>query len=68
MKKEYSRQDFIEDMGRKGLLVVLGGVGVAAMHGSKTVEECFNHNHCDNCFKFQGCALPEKKELPHERT
>lgn len=68
MKKELSRQDFIQDLGRKGMLIALGGVGAAAVHGSKTVEECFNHNHCTDCFKFTGCSLPEKKELPHERT
>ena len=63
MDKPVSRQEFLQKMGRNGMLLALGGVGTAAVHGSKTVEECFNHNYCDSCFSFKGCTLPEKKEL-----
>ena len=63
MDKPVSRQEFLQKMGRNGMLLALGGVGTAAVHGPKTVEECFNHNYCDSCFSFKGCTLPEKKEL-----
>jgi hypothetical protein len=63
MDKEVSRYDFLQNVGRKGMLLALGGVGTAAMHGTKTVAECFDHNYCDSCFSFKGCTLPEKKEI-----
>ncbi|HIA47015.1 MAG TPA: hypothetical protein EYN96_03370 [Candidatus Hydrogenedentes bacterium] len=63
MKKELSRHDFLQSLGRKGMMLSLGIVGTAAVHGSKTVAECFNHNYCDSCFSFKGCTLPEKKEI-----
>lgn len=63
MQNEVSRHDFLQDLGRKGMLLALGGIGTAAVHGAKTVEECFNHNYCDSCFSFKGCELPEKKEI-----
>lgn len=63
MDKKVTRHDFLQDLGRKGMLLTLGGVGTAAVHGSKTVEECFNHNYCTDCFSFKGCTLPEKKEV-----
>lgn len=63
MEKKVSRYDFLQNLGRKGMLLALGVVGTAAVHGSKTVAECFNHNYCDSCFSFKGCTLPEKKEI-----
>lgn len=63
MDSEVSRQEFLQKLGRNSMLLALGAVGTAAMHGQKTVEECFNHNYCDSCFSFKGCELPEKKEI-----
>lgn len=63
MDKQVSRHEFLQKVGRNGMLLALGGVGTAAAHGSKTVEECFDHNYCDSCFSFKGCELPEKKDL-----
>ena len=63
MDNEVSRHDFLQSVGRKGMLLALGVVGTAAVHGTKTVAECFNHNYCDSCFTFKGCTLPEKKEI-----
>jgi hypothetical protein len=45
------------------MLAGLVGVGIAALHGSKKVSECFNHNLCASCHVYGGCALPEKKEI-----
>lgn len=63
MDNEVSRQEFLQKVGRNSMLIAMGVVGTAAIHGSKTVEECFNHNYCDSCFSFKGCTLPEKKEI-----
>lgn len=62
-EKLVSRHDFLQNLGRKGMLLTLGLVGTAAVHGTKTVEECFDHNYCDSCFSFKGCTLPEKQEV-----
>ncbi len=66
MDKPVSRHDFLQTLGRQGMLVGLAGVGLAAVHGQKDVSECFNHNYCTDCWEFRGCTLPEKKEIPHE--
>lgn len=63
-----SRYEFLQSLARKGLLTGLLGVGAAALHGTKDVSECFNHNYCDSCWAYRGCALPEKKEVSGERT
>jgi hypothetical protein len=63
MAKKVDRKEFLHGLGRTGMLLALGGVGTAATHGTKTVEECFNHNYCTDCFSFKGCTLPEKKEV-----
>lgn len=67
MNKHVSRHEFLQDLGRKGMLLGLAGVGVAAIHGTKEVSECFNHNYCDSCWSFKGCELPEKKEAKNEQ-
>lgn len=67
MTKSVSRQEFLQVMARRGMLLGLTGVGVAAVHGSKDVSECFNHNYCTDCWGFDDCGLPEKKEVAHER-
>ena len=66
MKPRLNRHEFLVNVGRGGLLAGLFGVGVMALRGEKDVSECFNHNYCDSCWAYGGCALPEKKEIPHE--
>ena len=74
MDKSVSRQEFLQRLSRNGMLVGLTGLGAAALHGSKSVSECFNDNHCVACDVYSGCALPEKKEIAeknevnHERN
>lgn len=63
MSKLLSRIDFLRNLGRGGLLLSLGGIGAAALHGTKDPSECFNHNYCSSCFSFSGCSLPEKIEV-----
>ena len=63
-----SRAEFLLELKRAGLLASLAGVSAAALHGQREVSECFSHNHCETCWSFSGCSLPEKKELPHERA
>jgi hypothetical protein len=65
--KRLNRQEFIQSLTRGGLMAGLTGVAVAAVHGTREVSECFNHNYCDSCWAFDGCGLPEKKEVPDER-
>ncbi len=62
-----SRHEFLQSLGRKGMLLGLSGVGIAAIHGTKDISECFNHNYCDSCWGYTACALPEKKETKDER-
>jgi hypothetical protein len=63
MNKPLDRNEFFQELGRKGMLAGLVGVGIAALHGSKSVSECFNHNLCASCHVYGGCELPEKKEI-----
>jgi hypothetical protein len=63
MGQTLSRSEFLGWIARGGFLAGLAGVGVAALHGSKTVEECFNENHCAACWAYSGCALPEKIDV-----
>jgi len=67
MDKLVSRHEFLQALGRKGMLLGLAGVGAAALHGTKDVSECFNHNYCDSCWSFKGCELPEKTEVANEQ-
>lgn len=68
MKEAISRHNFLQSLARKGMLLGLGGVGLAAVHGTKTVSECFNHTQCTSCWVHSDCALPEKKEVKNERA
>jgi hypothetical protein len=63
MDPQVSRNEFLQTLGRRGMLAGLLGVGAAALHGQREVSECFNHNYCSSCWAFTGCNLPEKKEL-----
>lgn len=63
MDKPVSRQEFLQRLGRQGMLLGLAGVGIAAVDGEREVSECFNHNYCTDCFSYQGCTLPERKEI-----
>ena len=47
-------------------VVHLAGVGIAALQGSKSPEECMNANLCASCHSYGGCALPEKQETRRE--
>lgn len=62
MAQKLSRHEFIESLGRGGIMAGLLGVAAAALHGKKDVKECFNHNYCASCWAYNGCTLPEKKE------
>lgn len=64
----FNREEFLRSLTRGGLMAGIAGVAVAAVHGTREVSECFNHNYCDSCWAFDGCALPEKKEIPNERV
>ncbi len=68
MDKPLDRKEFIAKLGRGGMLASILGVGAAALHGEREVSECFNHNYCDSCWGYDGCALPERKEIPDERA
>lgn len=63
MEAKFSRHEFLQSLGRGGLIAGLLGVGAAALHGEREVSECFNHNYCAECWAFKGCTLPEKKEI-----
>ncbi len=63
MSKSLNRHEFLANLGRKGLLAGLAGLSLAALKGTKSPSECFNHNYCESCFAFTGCGLPEKKEI-----
>lgn len=66
MKPLLSRLEFLLDLKRAGLMAGLAGVGAAAVHGEREVSECFSNHYCEACWGYNSCALPEKKELPHE--
>lgn len=63
MEPQVNRAEFIESVSRGGIILGIVGVGIAALHGKKTVEECFNENHCKACWAFAGCTLPEKQMI-----
>ena len=67
MNEPVSRYEFLRSVGRNGILLGLGGMGVAALHGSKDPSECMNTNMCASCNVYHGCTLPEKKEARRER-
>jgi hypothetical protein len=69
MKSSINRQEFLERLFRKGAILGMGGVGVAAMHGRKSPEECFEATTlCKECWAHHGCTLPEKGLDPDERA
>ena len=63
-----TRSEFLHSMGRKGMMLGLTGIGIAAMHGSREVSDCFNHNYCDSCWDYRGCTLPEREEGIDEQS
>lgn len=65
MEPQISRSEFMQSVGRGGLLLGLAGLGAAALHGKREVSECFQENHCSACWAYVGCHLPEKKDLTH---
>ena len=66
MNKPPNRIEFLQALGRGGLMLGMTGVGIAALQGSKSPEECMNANMCASCHSYGGCALPEKKETRRE--
>ena len=69
MSNPIDRQEFLERLFRRGALLGLGGVAVAAMHGTKTPEECFETTtYCSECWASHSCTLPEKGLNPDERA
>lgn len=64
MKALLNRHEFIQHLGRNGLLAGMAAVAAAALHGSKSPSECINTHQCQTCNVHGVCALPEKKELP----
>jgi hypothetical protein len=69
MDKAMDRQAFLERLVRGSTLLGLGGIALAATHGSKTPEECFETTtHCKECWTNASCNLPEKGLEPDERA
>ncbi len=68
MDKAINRQAFLESLVRGSTLLGLGGIAVAASHGSKSPEECFETTHCQDCWTNSSCNLPEKGLEPDERA
>ena len=69
MKSSINRQEFLERLFRRGAIAGMGGVALAAMHGRKTPEECFEHTTpCAECWATKTCSLPEKGLEPDERA
>ena len=69
MKSSINRQEFLNRLFRKGAILGMGGVGIAAMHGRKSPEECFETTTlCKECWAHHGCELPEKGLDPDERA
>ena len=63
MDDQVSRHEFMAKLARGGMLAGMAGLAAAALHGKREVSECFNHNYCSSCWAFNGCTLPEKKEI-----
>ncbi|MFA6239306.1 MAG: hypothetical protein WC655_00165 [Candidatus Hydrogenedentales bacterium] len=64
--RQVSRYEFMQNLGRGGMLAGMLGVALAALHGTKEVSECIGENHCASCWAYGGCSLPEKKETTDE--
>lgn len=68
MEKPLNRQEFLDRFVRAGAILGLGGVAIAATHGSKSPEECFETTQCTVCWAHSDCTLPEKGLSPDERA
>jgi hypothetical protein len=68
MSQPIDRLEFLKRLGRHGMLVGLGGVGAAALHGTRDPSECFNENYCSSCNVHTDCTLPQRQELDDERA
>jgi len=69
MSNPINRQEFLDRLFRGGAILGMGGVAVAAMHGTKSPEECFETTtHCTECWAQKSCSLPEKGLDPDERA
>ena len=69
MANSINRQEFLERLFRRGAILGMGGVALAATHGSKSPEECFETTtHCAECWANHSCSLPEKGLDPDERA
>ena len=62
------RNEFLRSLGRTGMMLGMGGLGIAALRGSKDPSECFNHNYCNSCFVHSACTLPQREDSGNERT
>jgi len=62
MADKLDRQNFLRTLGRSGALLGMGILGAAAMHGSRSPEECVNTGQCAACRVYGACKLPKKKE------
>ena len=63
MKEQLNRSEFIQHYGRNGLLLGTIGLAAAALHGSRSPEECINTGVCGSCTVHNACTLPEREEL-----
>jgi len=64
-----NRQEFLNSLVRRGAILGMGGVAIAAVHGSRTPEECFEHTTlCTECWANHSCSLPEKGLEHDERA
>lgn len=67
--KGINRQEFLDSLVRKGAILGMGGIAAAAIHGSRSPEECLETTtHCTECWANHSCSLPEKGLDPHERA
>ncbi len=52
-----TRREFLRDIGRYGVALLLGG-GVGALM-TRNSEECINQGICRGCGAFEACHLPQ---------
>lgn len=62
MRQRVNRAEFLGWVIRGGFLAGLLGLGAAALHGKKSVSECFNEQHCASCWAYIDCERPDKRE------
>ncbi|MBX3178659.1 MAG: hypothetical protein KF886_14965 [Candidatus Hydrogenedentes bacterium] len=69
MTQDMNRQEFLNSLVRRGAMLGMGGVALAAVHGSRSPEECFETTTlCNECWANHSCSLPEKGLDPDERA